>query len=899
MDAPKSVRYSIYERALEKLPRSYKLWHLYLTERITECKGRSLRDPLYEETNNAFERALVHMHKMPVIWTMFLDFQTSQKRITSTRRNFDRALCALPITQHTKFVWPGYLRFADECGVAETAMRIWRRYIKISPKEREEYIAHLRRANRLDEAAKQLAAIINDESFVSQQGRAKHDLWTDLLKLIVRHPLEVTSIDVEAVIRSGIRKYPHEVARLWTSLADYYIRLGTMERARDIYAEAIDAVLTVRDFSIVYQAYTKFEETLIATRMKELDLLEAAAAGDPAALKELAGGAQGRKWTRAQIAEEQESLSTEIDMRMMRLSKLVDSRPLLLNSVLLRQNPHSVEEWLNRVKLCGSDILRTVQTYTQAVSTVDPAKADGKLHILWVRFALFYASKGQISDARTIFDRAVNVEYRTVDALAHVYCRWIEMELLHKYPDEAIAVAQRACHPPKDYRAHKPGHFTDTSIHVAERVYRHPKLWSFLVDLQESFGSLESTRAVYERMIQLRVITPQMILNYARLLEEKNFFEESFRVYEKGIAIFPYPHVAPIWLAYLRKFTQVCLLHHHLCFRLGDLFFLFFFSFLCCCTVASVLSTLFALFFLLHSSFLPFFFPSQRYGGRKIERTRDLFEQATAAAPAEHARKLYLLYAKFEEAHGLGRSVTKVYERAVKAVPEKERLDMYFVYIARVTDLFGAIKTREIYDEAMQSLPDADIPLLALRYSSLERALGDIDRARAIFTYAAQSCDPAKDPNFWNEFKLFETQHGNEDTFRDMVKVSQFCDIRKFTSVHILFMIIIFQLVHDCHFSHFRYHVCWLCFLLPTYLLFIHVAVLSPLSICSTRSRACFHFPSPPPPPPPLADSSSSAGALRTVLCRGCRDGQGCRGDANRQGEGRCRGQYVIGGRHA
>ena len=35
-------------------------------------KGRVITDPLYEEVNNAFERALVFMHKMPRIWMDYL-----------------------------------------------------------------------------------------------------------------------------------------------------------------------------------------------------------------------------------------------------------------------------------------------------------------------------------------------------------------------------------------------------------------------------------------------------------------------------------------------------------------------------------------------------------------------------------------------------------------------------------------------------------------------------------------------------------------------------------------------------------------------------------------------------------------------------------------------------------
>ena len=39
----------------------------------------------------------------------------------------------------------------------------------------------------------------------------------------------------------------------------------------------------------------------------------------------------------------------------------------------------------------------------------------------------------------------------------------------------------------------------------------------------------------------------------------------------------------------------------------------------------------------------------ERYGGRKLERARDLFEQALEKVPAKFARRLYMLYAKLEE----------------------------------------------------------------------------------------------------------------------------------------------------------------------------------------------------------------------------------------------------------
>lgn len=99
----------------------------------------------------------------------------------------------------------------------------------------------------------------------------------------------------------------------------------------------------------------------------------------------------------------------EIDLRMARFEDLMERRPLLLNSVLLRQNPHNVAEWHKRVKLYEGKPHEIINTYTDAVQTVDPKQAIGKVHTLWVEFAKFYESNNQIEDARIVFEKATQV----------------------------------------------------------------------------------------------------------------------------------------------------------------------------------------------------------------------------------------------------------------------------------------------------------------------------------------------------------------------------------------------------------------------------------------------------------------------------------------------------------
>jgi pre-mRNA-splicing factor SYF1 len=139
----------------------------------------------------------------------------------------------------------------------------------------------------------------------------------------------------------------------------------------------------------------------------------------------------------------------ELELRLARLEYLMDRRPLMLNSVLLRQNPHNVNEWLKRVKLYGEQYDKVIQTFTTAVQTVDPKICTGKLQDLWIAFAQFYDKYQQPDEARYIYDKATKVNFRNVDDLAAIWCAWCEMELQHERPDEAIKLMERATVLPK------------------------------------------------------------------------------------------------------------------------------------------------------------------------------------------------------------------------------------------------------------------------------------------------------------------------------------------------------------------------------------------------------------------------------------------------------------------
>ena len=415
------------------------------------------------------------MHKMPKIWSEYLHHLTKQKFITRTRHAFDRALRALPITQHSRWIWPSYLKFVKSCKVGPTAVRVYRRYLMLHPDDVEDFVEFLLESNTVDEAARHLAELVNDDQFVSSRGKSKHDLWTQLLTLITKNPHEVKSLDVDAVIRSGIKRYAHEVGNLYNALADYYIRLGLFEKARDVYEEGITSVHTVRDFTLIFDAYTKYEESLLTAKMEALN---------------------------DDNMDEEDSDSddeqTDIDLRLLRLDHLVDRRALLLSDVLLRQNPHNVQEWMKRVALFKEDPVQAIRAYTQAVTTVDPQKATGKPHLLWISFARFYERHGDLDNARVIFQKAVEVNYKSVDALASVWCAYGEMELKNYCYDKALTLLKHALVVPKgglnNYKSRL------DKLPVQKKVFKSTRLWTFYVDLEENLGTLQSTKAAYEQV---------------------------------------------------------------------------------------------------------------------------------------------------------------------------------------------------------------------------------------------------------------------------------------------------------------------------------------------------------------------------------------------------------------
>ena len=166
----------------------------------------------------------------------------------------------------------------------------------------------------------------------------------------------------------------------------------------------------------------------------------------------------------------------------------------------------------------------------------------------------------------------------------------------------------------------------------------------------ENCSTFEETKGAYERVLDLRIATPQTIFNFAKFLQTNNFFEESFRVYERAVQLFQWPHVYDIWVNYLSMVIQ-------------------------------------------------------RLAGSKVERIRHLFNQVLKDCPKDKSKLFLFMFADFEENFGLLSHAMAIYDRATKEVDQDdELLQVFNLYISKATQFYGVARSREVYERSFERI---------------------------------------------------------------------------------------------------------------------------------------------------------------------------------------------------
>ena len=302
---------------------------------------------------------------------------------THARRTYDRALRTLPPSLHGR-IWVRYLLWGESKGGA-TMVSVYRRYLAFDPSVTEHHCSLLLAPEEPErrrplEAAKLCLSLARKAArgeYTSPEGKSPYQLLMDWLDIVEKHAEEVglnvgeteasnavlkdksdppngnpfpngpasppydededpsssRRLNVEHIIRKdGLGVYKDQAGRLWTGLATYWIKRAEFDRAKATFEAGMIDVLTIRDFTQIFDAYAEFSESIISAYMETL--------ADP---------------DEDEDEEETAEAERELDVKMKEFEELMDRRPFLVNDVLLRRNTNDVQEWEKRVAMWGDD----------------------------------------------------------------------------------------------------------------------------------------------------------------------------------------------------------------------------------------------------------------------------------------------------------------------------------------------------------------------------------------------------------------------------------------------------------------------------------------------------------------------------------------------------------------
>ncbi|KAL7560088.1 hypothetical protein ACA910_016146 [Epithemia clementina (nom. ined.)] len=784
----------IGRRAVSLLPRSYKLWKHHWefvlqgnrrqTQERSQMKDSDVQIIFFSDQMVllCFERCLWTLSAYPRVWLEYFAFIKDHPgcmSVTTGRRTMNRALESLPVIQHGK-LWSSILEWihapdqqlleqqspsqgddgeettttTESTMIAaaatvspghehqwiiplESRVRLLRRYCQFNPLYKSDFAEFLIRHKRWGEAAVQYQQLLNLTASAAannnnlESSGSRDAYWQAFSDLCTQHPDEVEEAGVtwepilRAVLRSERQKKESSSTTattdgstssllegmLWTQLADSWIRRGSFEIARSVYEEGLQTVKTVRDFSVLYDAYLEFEEGLLEAATLALE--EEQTGEDTEGKGDSAPG--GRDDFDILLGETANSTVADMELALARAEHLTSRRALLLNAVVLRQNPCSVSDWLQRADLYLNLDLAGQATNALEEALLSTSKAahrcvNGRPHQMVLKLAQIYEeSLNDLGKAQSLFDRICRkFEYNFMKAedMAECWAAWVELMLRHEEWDEALSLVRQSIAPGAGPK----------KLNLTKSV----RLWDLLLDLEESLGTVQTTKDAYRRVMEIKAATVQHVLNCASFLTDRQYFEESFAAYEKGIELFAFPHVGAkvLWKWYLTAFTN-------------------------------------------------------RYQGTKVERTRELFQRCLDDCPAEDSAEFFLMNGEYEEAYGFAKRSMSVYQAMCRKLPMSEKLLAYKLFIAKTTLYLGAAATRDIFQEAIDVLKDQEAALICLDFARMETTLQELERARAIYTYGAQMADPRRLPEYWKGWNEFEIAHGNEETFREMLRVKR------------------------------------------------------------------------------------------------------------------------------
>ena len=386
----------------------------------------------------------------------------------------------------------------------------------------------------------------------------------------------------------------------------------------------------------------------------------------------------------------------------------------------------------------------------------------------WCRYALWEASQKEFERARSVFERALDVDYRNHTT----WMKYAEMEMQNQFINHARNIWDRAVTllPRVDAFWYKYTYMEELigAIDQARQLFERwmkwepdDNAWSAYIRFELRQGNIERARGLYDRYVS-QLPTARAYLRYARWEEKLGNRANAREVYERSLVEL---HIQERTESLLMNFARF----EERCKEIERARVIFQYALDQAKSEGSDERVA-----ELNQEFIAF---EKRHGSRQdieeavLSRRRKQYESQIASDKYNY--DVWFDYARLEEENGDFEKARDVYERAVACLPPlaEKRYWRRYIYLWICYALFEELiakdieRTREVYRACLALIPHKKFTFgkIWLLAAKLEVRAKDLSAARLILGRAIGTCGKK---NIFEGYVALELQLGEVDRCR-------------------------------------------------------------------------------------------------------------------------------------
>ncbi|ELK25548.1 Crooked neck-like protein 1 [Myotis davidii] len=278
----------------------------------------------------------------------------------------------------------------------------------------------------------------------------------------------------------------------------------------------------------------------------------------------------------------------------------------------------------------------------------------------WIKYAQWEESLKEIQRARSIYERALDVDYRNIT----LWLKYAEMEMKNRHVNHARNVWDRVITalPRVNQFWYKYTYMEEMLGNVAgaRQVFERwmewqpeEQAWHSYINFELRYKEVDRARTIYERLVLVHPDVKNWV-KYARFEEKHGYFAHARKVYERAVEFFGDEHMGERLDVAFAKFEE---------------------------------------------------------NQKESERVRVIYKYALDRISKQEAQELFKNYTIFEKKFGDRRGIEDIivskrrfqYEEEVKANPHN--YDAWFDYLRLVGSDAEAETVREVYERAITNVP--------------------------------------------------------------------------------------------------------------------------------------------------------------------------------------------------